>query len=1050
MRSVLSFLMAMMGMLSLGWAQAPDPSPVSAERGIILPRQVASAPTPALMPYLRVETGMHQAVINRFALLPDGSAVATVSDDKTARLWSVDGLRPLGVVRPPIGPGDDGELVGVAASGNVLALAGRIRYGADRFGVQFYRLPDLALAGQLPTLPAPISALRISRDGRVLVVGMVGGHGLAFFDLRDGGRQVGSDAAYAGQVQWVDVDAQGRAVASGEDGRIRLYGPDHHRITEAALPGGGKAYAVAFSPDGRLVAAGNERGPQVWLLDASTLRPVRSLAGEVGRSGGFAVVAFTSAGDALLGAGTYKASVSAPRLVRRWLLDGGQATDIEAGSDTVMDLAAVGDDLLVADARPALRHLAASGRTLAYQVAHNIDFRDAGIAGFAVSQDGTKIELPLKGTAGEMIFDTHARTLTSFSSSDRLAAPSSRGNGLQASGWRNAPLPRLNSRPVALERDEVALAAAVSVPGRGAAFGTNFYVRFQRTDGTGWHTLAPAPAWAVNISGDGRLVIAGLGDGTVRWYDAATGKDLLTLFVQPDTRHWVLSTSEGFFDHDDAAPGEPDGRTLIGYCFNDPLARMSRFVEVGQLYPVFYRPDLVGLALRYTAAGPRAVSKARETESVAAVLNRGLPASIELQEACGDPGGDAPKTCPATESSDTVNLPQHPGVRLATTANALLVRFRLSNPGGDPGRVAIFRNAAAIAPPVTVIEDDEHARTQQAVIPLGDGENAIRLQPVSSDGQVEGSATGSISFDVWRSAGAPSSGPGTLAAASGRTLFLLSVGISRFSHHELNLGNATNDAQAVATLMGTPDPPIYDASDVSALYDEQATVANITAALRRIAEKAQPDDLVMIFLAGHGEEVGGRYYFAPADFGAQDPELFARALAPGPGGDTALDQLFRQEGLGPDRMLPLIQALKASRVAIVLDTCYSASLATQDTVFQGTVNRTVTNAIGHVTGRFVLSSATALAFDSSGTAGQATLDGEGHGLFTSYLLKALAGRADVVHAGRVDVVQLAEYTVSKVKQATAGLKERQEPAFFFSGNDFFALRTDRVTQQSRP
>jgi hypothetical protein len=191
------------------------------------------------------------------------------------------------------------------------------------------------------------------------------------------------------------------------------------------------------------------------------------------------------------------------------------------------------------------------------------------------------------------VFDARMRTLTPLAQARDLVPPSERGGGLQVSLWRNTLGPRLNERVLTLEKDEMSLSAAVARDGSGAVFGTNFYIRYQRRDGRAWHTLVPSPAWAVNISGAGRLVVAGLGDGTVHWYDAETGNELLALFVDPASRHWVLSTPEGFFDHDQARPGQPDGRNLIGYRFNDPLAQVSRYVEISQLYPIFYRPDLV-------------------------------------------------------------------------------------------------------------------------------------------------------------------------------------------------------------------------------------------------------------------------------------------------------------------------------------------------------------------------------------------------------------------------------------------------------------------------
>jgi uncharacterized caspase-like protein len=338
---------------------------------------------------------------------------------------------------------------------------------------------------------------------------------------------------------------------------------------------------------------------------------------------------------------------------------------------------------------------------------------------------------------------------------------------------------------------------------------------------------------------------------------------------------------------------------------------------------------------------------------------------------------------------------------------------------------------------VVRISQDAHSRIEEVAIPLGEGANAIQVRPVSADGDVQGSDAASIALTVWRSPPSANSPTQAPPPAHETALYLLSVGISAYNRTELRLDNASSDARAVTRLMQTPDPPLYDVVHPTELLDGQATAGNVTAALQSIADNARPDDLVVIFFAGHGEEVDGHYYFAPADFGTANPDMFKQALKDG---GPAIDQLFRAEGLGPDRLLPLIQATKAAHLAIILDTCYSGSLATQDVVMQRNVNTTVTNGLGNAVGRFVLSSATTLALDSAGTndsAGQ-----EGHGLFTSFLLAALQGQADLMHTGKIDVVQLANFTIAHVVQSTAGMSQKQQPSFFFSGSDFFALRTD--------
>ena len=77
---------------------------------------------------------------------------------------------------------------------------------------------------------------------------------------------------------------------------------------------------------------------------------------------------------------------------------------------------------------------------------------------------------------------------------------------------------------------------------------------------------------------------------------------------------------------------------------------------------------------------------------------------------------------------------------------------------------------------------------------------------------------------------------------------------------------------------------------------------------------------------------------------------------------------------------------------------------------------------------------------------------EGHGLFTSYLLRALNGDAGTDDTGRVDIYKLATFTRERVAAASRRILEKaaansgektpdvQRPAYYFAGNDFFAVR----------
>ncbi|HEX8261403.1 MAG TPA: hypothetical protein VF547_00860, partial [Allosphingosinicella sp.] len=118
----------------------------------------AAAGEPA--PIIRVETGAHQAFINRLVVLDEGRLL-TVSDDQTARSWNHKG-RLLAVARGRVGPRDEGALYAAAVSPRYVALGGRA--GAAE-GAPFVRLLDRATlkpAGLLADLPDVVTALAFS------------------------------------------------------------------------------------------------------------------------------------------------------------------------------------------------------------------------------------------------------------------------------------------------------------------------------------------------------------------------------------------------------------------------------------------------------------------------------------------------------------------------------------------------------------------------------------------------------------------------------------------------------------------------------------------------------------------------------------------------------------------------------------------------------------------------------------------------------------------------------------------------------------------------
>jgi WD40 repeat protein len=1113
-----------------------------------------NAPPPVLdsTPFLRIETGMHEAAINRLLALPREGRLITVSDDKTARAWRLDTLAPDGVIRPPVGPGDDGALYAVAANDNLIFLAGRMPAPDGGYAVNLVRRATLQPIGNLSLFPHAIVAMKISPSGKELAVGMKDGGGVKVIDLEARRPVIEDRTSYKGDVTWLDYDPNGRLAVAADDGKIRLYGTDHQPVrgTPLALPNGGKPFGIAFSPDGARLAVGDRQKAVVHIFDMTKLKLERDLAGMGQRAGSFNVVAFAPDGASVFGAGSYMDS-GGHLLVHRWDLAGGPGAEFAVAHELITDLLPLRDGLIYASAEPSIGRIDATGAAVAARNSSHIDFRDAGRFSFRLSEDGMVIQLPASrmgtdaatrdaataaGHAPDFLFNAVTRQVMAQGAAvPRLVAPMAASGGLAIAEWQNSHVPKLNGHVVPLEPAEEAHSVAIAPNGSAAAIGTDFYVRYVAPSGELWKVPATAPVWAVNVSGDGRLVVAALGDGTVHWLSVADrGAERAALFVEPVGGRFVIWTPQGFFDHDHRADGNPDGRSLIGYRFNLPGLRGSAFVEIGQFYPVFFRPDLVGLSLR---GDPDSRQRIRDQYAqlgdVSSILAAGLPPRVTLVAVCGtDAIAGAPADCPESSpgappvavrglsrgNGDVRKPADHPEADLLTAAPDVLVRYTLEDPSGHLGAAIIERNGAVISPRVTIVAAADHSRTEEVVVPLGDKLNEIRIVPASNTGSIEGTNADSVALRVFHpepegnlvasndaspapgaapniggnggadvaDSGGPAqpssnaavaggggddatqaAAPGAAPAQAGKpatrvarpaaparhvTLYTLSVGVSQFSHPELNLENANNDATSIAKLMSGSSPPVYDDSVAKTLLDDQATSANIIAALTDIAGKAGPDDIVLLFFAGHGVNVDGKYYFIPTNLGADRQPLF-----PVPGSmdrasaERAVNGLFRQDAVGQEQILALIRRMPATRVALILDTCYSATIATEDAVQRRDVNETVTNALGHAVGRFVLSSAWTDAYDSAGAApapggGPSAPDSsgetvDGHGLFTAFLLKALEGQADFMHAGHVDIDEIAKYTQTNVLAASEGKAIVQEPAYYFAGNDFFALRS---------
>jgi Caspase domain len=164
--------------------------------------------------------------------------------------------------------------------------------------------------------------------------------------------------------------------------------------------------------------------------------------------------------------------------------------------------------------------------------------------------------------------------------------------GLAVAGWRNTFSPTFDGKPINLEPGERSRSVSMHPDRTRFVLGADWSLRaFDAQGRLLWRTHVPAPAWAVNITADGRLVVGGYGDGTIRWHRMDDGRELLALFVLKDMQNWVAWTPEGFYG---ATPG---AFGVLQWQVNHGFDAAADVVPVSAI-PRLRRPDALPLVLQ--------------------------------------------------------------------------------------------------------------------------------------------------------------------------------------------------------------------------------------------------------------------------------------------------------------------------------------------------------------------------------------------------------------------------------------------------------------------
>ena len=252
--------------------------------------------------------------------------------------------------------------------------------------------------------------------------------------------------------------------------------------------------------------------------------------------------------------------------------------------------------------------------------------------------------------------------------------------------------------------------------------------------------------------------------------------------------------------------------------------------------------------------------------------------------------------------------------------------------------------------------------------------------------------------------------------------YALVIGVSKYKFHEgglKDLDYAHLDSRSIVdflkTRAGFKDP------DISYLENENATVENVRAAIDLFLERARENDLIFLFIAGHGVQ------------DPFDPKSLYLILH-----DSKVTNLPRTALNMSELQASFTNRLRAKRMVILIDACHSGGVDTGQTTSVRQLERSENNTFNMYAEKLFSGEGRALltSSDVNEVSEEGQKWGNGHGVFTWAILEGLRGIADVNRDRVITTGELFDFVSNRVRQETNG---RQNPRALSGTNRDFPL-----------
>lgn len=988
------------------------------------PRALPEHPIYGSTPILRLSGAQHTSNVTRGALSADGQTMVTASRDNTVKVWRVATMSVVNTIRVPIANEfleDPGAAfmwaVDITPDATMVAAAGQVRSDGTFRVFVFNTYTGEILATPLEAMGF-IADVTFSRDGRLLAAGLFNeerdpNNGLYVWDTsnwelvyRDADYGRGSDRG--GRINGMRFNAEGVLITASYDRHLRRYADVRAQTPPlvVATPPVLAPYDLEFNTEGTQIVVGLQNRQEgddpaaVVIYDAETLAPVREMSvaglrdGQGGRVAASTVrgVSFSKNGRYLYANLVQHAVGVDDEIVRRWEISapGAPYRDYQNCTDqTVIQILPHGESgAILLNSDPCVSAVDEAGeitryaRMMRYAI-YEDDLPEQDSSDFLVSARGDRFYMRgVSGGEDAIMFDLRARTLTrgavlTDAQRAQLGGYTQDAGAIHLRNWANQTGPTFNGRELPI-RDTGVLArnhsfsVDIAADGAFAAIGTIFRMqRYSRPEAPDWSVTAPTTPMRTNISADGNVIVAYYLDGVFRWHDVRDGRVLLSLILDVPGDRWLLWTPGGYYD------GSPNADDMIGWHVNRGPDEAPIWQEAGRYADVFRSRDIVSGVVEAMIAGQSAqnvdvLETARSLRVARDTVGPRAPPLVHIVGAQIEQGANGPQ---------------------------MAVTFSAESPSGKP-ILGVELDVDGSALPVENIRLEPSEQISRT-IPIHAGDRFVRVRARTADGwgQMAHADIGMALFQALtpleRSPpGRPRSAPVELTERPRPVLHALVVGVNYRGVRGINeLRYGVTDAEAFADLLELQaDTALFREVRVTRLLERQATLRNLHAELSRLSRVGR-DDVVLIFLAGHGiQDDRDHYFFLP--YGVT------------PNMDT-----IENDALTGVRIAQTLADTRA-RALLFMDTCSS----------QGAMERSFLADIQNL-------QKNVYTFTSSRD-GQNSLESItwGHGAFTRALLDvARGGDRRIAQDGLVRYSELGPYLYDRVVALT---ERRQAPQYF--------------------